>query len=130
MSLAKAWRVENVEGEAAEAEDQFGMTDEKEINDILVEEVKGRQRCDTWLDNLPFEIRVSVIVLSLSLIFNAPRLVGSSKVTLRSPTCSLQSLNRLTRAVGRSSISAAGGGSLLPANWGGRGSRGRPRGKR
>lgn len=59
-----------------------------------------------------------------------PRLLGSSKVTLRSPTCSFQSLNRLTRAVGRSSISAAGGGSLLPASWGGRGSRVRLRGKR
>lgn len=88
MSLAKAWRVEKVEGEATEVEDQFGMTDENEIKDhILVEEVMGRQRRDTWLDNLPFEIRVSAIVLSLSLIFNAPRLVGSSKVTLRSPTC-------------------------------------------
>lgn len=120
-----------VEGEVAEVEDQFGMAVEKEINDyILVDQVKGRRRCDTWLDNLPFEIRVSAIVLSLSLIFNAPRLVGSSKITLRWPTCSLQSLNRLIRAVGRSSISAAGGGSLLPASWGGRGSRGRRRGKR
>lgn len=88
MSLAKAWRVEKVEGEATEVEDQFGMIDENEIKDhILVEEVTGRQRRDTWLDNLPFEIRVSAIVLSLSLIFNAPRLVGSSKVTLRPPTC-------------------------------------------
>lgn len=120
-----------VEGEAAEVEDQFGMAVEKEINDhILADQVKGRRRCDTWLDNVPFEIRVSAIVLSSSLIFNAPRLVGSSKITLRWPTCSLQSLNRLIRAVGRSSISAAGGGSLLPASWGGRGSRGRRRGKR
>lgn len=120
-----------VEGEAAEVEDQFGMAVEKEINHhILVDQVKGRRRCDTWLDNLPFEIRVSAIVLSLSLIFNAPRLVGSSKITLRWPACSLQSLNRLIRALGRSSISAAGGGSLLPASWGGRGSRGRRRGKR
>lgn len=52
MSLAKAWRVEKVEGEATEVEDQFGMTDENEIKDhILVEEVTGRQRRDTWLDN-------------------------------------------------------------------------------
>lgn len=37
-----------VEGEAAEVEDQFGMAVEKEINDyILVDQVKGRRRCDT-----------------------------------------------------------------------------------
>lgn len=35
MSLAKAWRVEKVEGEATEVEDQFGMTDENEIKDHI-----------------------------------------------------------------------------------------------